>query len=286
MSHLKVYNLVAIIIQINTFADVIDYILRYKKNKKIIKMDIQKTSIIIIDDDADFCEAITFFLEKMGITNIKTAHEFDTGRKLVETLQPDLVLLDINLKHETLNGVDLGLVIKAIYPNTQIIFFTNEYHDDIFEEAKKAKPSAFLDKSLNALKVRQAIELALQATSDTDDDGQIPFKYNLVDEFIFVKIGTSFRRINIEDIDYIMYAERYANVIMGDKSIPLSTSMKELIKNLPVNKFIQIHKSYVVNISKIIQINIIQNHIEISSKKLPIGIRYKKYVQDRFVLLN
>jgi DNA-binding LytR/AlgR family response regulator len=249
-------------------------------------MEIHETSIVIVDDDIHFCEALVFFLEKIGIQSIKTTHEFEAGKKLIEALQPDVVLLDVNLKNDHLNGIDLGILIKNIYPSIQIIFFTNEYRDDVFEDAKRAKPSAFLDKSLNELKVRQAIELTLQALSDNEADMPMAYRHNFVDEFIFVKIGMGFRRIKIDDIDYIMYAERYANMVVGDKVIPLSTTMKELIKNLPAHKFIQTHKSYVVNLSKIIQINIMQNNVEVGSKKLPIGIRYKKYIQDRLVLLN
>ena len=250
-------------------------------------MDLKNASVVIVDDDLDFCDALAFFLEKVGITNIKTAHDFDNGKKLVETIQPDLVLLDVNLAHTSVNGIDLGVLIKLIYPNTHIIFFTNEYREEVFEKAKKIQPDAFLDKSLSELKVRQAVELALQTSLEDDDD--VPpaaYAHNFVHDYIFVKIGGGFRKINLADIDYILYAERYSNLMIGEKSIPLSSTLRELIKSLPINDFIQIHKSHVVNIRKINQINIIQNYVEIGDKKLPIGIRYKKYIQDSLILIN
>lgn len=55
--------------------------------------------------------------------------------------------------------------------------------------------------------------------------------------------------------------------------------MKAILKTLPEDQFIQVHKSYIVTLSKIESIE--RNHIKISGKLIPVGDFYKMQFYER-----
>jgi DNA-binding LytR/AlgR family response regulator len=234
----------------------------------------------IIDDDTDFIDILRLFLKKIGIVNVKTANSIKAGKTLLETTRLDLVILDIDFG-EVESGIELGTFIRENYPNMRIVFFTNNFKNEFYEAAKKVQPNAFLDKELSELKVRQTVELAfLQEKSPASNISQFS------DDFIFIKIGMTFKKILLADIDYIVYSDRYPNLVIEGKYFPLNVTMRDLAKNLPSTHFMQIHQSYIVNLNKIIQINMSDNQVEIVGKFVPIGISFRKALQTRLTLLT
>lgn len=234
----------------------------------------------IIDDDVDFIDILTLFLKKIGIVNIKTANTIKDGKALLQTTRLDLVILDIDFG-EAESGIELGSYIRENYPAMRIVFFTNNFKTEFYEAAKKVQPNAFLDKELSELKVRQTVELAfLQEKNSASNITQFS------DNFIFIKIGTTFKKIMLADIDYVIYSDRYPNLVIEGKYFPLNVTMRDLAKNLPTTHFMQIHQSYIVNLNGITQINMSDNQVEIVGKTLPIGISFRKALQTRLTLLT
>lgn len=249
-------------------------------------MDKSYVKILAVDDDSDFLDLLLHYLSKIGIKKTATSTSFSKANQLLDSFVPDIVLLDIDLGGEK-NGVDLGLLVRQTLPEAIIIYFTNNFTDSFFEAVKPVRPNAFLDKHLDELKVRQAIELALEAEyrSITTLPKMQPSCF-FTKEFVFIKVGAAFKKIELEEIDYIFYADRYANIQLGGKSYPLNMTMKDLGQNLSTHVFIQINQSYIVNMRKITQISTLNNQVEIVGKWLPIGVSFRKRIQEQLVFLT
>lgn len=248
-----------------------------------------EAKVVIIDDDPYFYNILTIYLRKIGIDKIFIGSDSQSGKELIEEEKPNLVLLDIDLKSNE-SGIDIGLYIREKYTSLPIIYFTNNFTDEIFEAAKQVQPNAFLDKQLNELKVRQAVELALmqEVVKVTDANSSstplIPNWY-VSNEFIFVKVGNTFKKIEIREIDYVFYADRYANLHFDNKNYPVNIPMKNLAESLP-KEFLQIHQSYIVNLRRVTQINIIDHQVEVAGKWMPVGGSFRKPLRDKLVLLT
>jgi DNA-binding LytR/AlgR family response regulator len=221
------------------------------------------------------------YLKKVGFEKNIFADSFDKGKMLVEAMNPDIVLLDVDLR-ETKTGIDLGAYIRLKNPNMPIVFFTNNFDEKTYAAAKLVKPSAFMDKEVTGLKVLQAIELALDSHNDRIFNNE---KFAAHD-FLFVKIGQTFKKVRLTDINYVFYADRYANLMIEGKSYALSRTMKELSKILPNDQFIQTHQSYIVNINCITHISLANSEIDIAGKSIPIGVSYKKAVEEALPFLS
>jgi DNA-binding LytR/AlgR family response regulator len=231
-------------------------------------------SVGIIDDDIDFTMLLSLFLKKIGVNQIQVAHSMQSGKDLVNAKAFDLLILDIDLKKGE-SGIELGKYVRELSPETRIVFFTNNYKDEYYQAAKVVQPNAFLDKDLSELKVRQAVELAFLNEKELPIP-QLATACHFADEFIFVKVGMGFKKIQLSEIEYIVYRDQYAHLVLGDKQFPLNMTMKELVNNLPPRKFAQIHQSYIVNLSHVNQISPTNSQVEITGKTLPIGTTYKK----------
>jgi len=88
--------------------------------------------IVIIEDDAILRKGYATILGKIeDYSIVNTYSSFDDARKSLETDDPDVILLDIELPG--LNGIDAVPVIKKIIPKTHIIMLTvYEFEDQIF----------------------------------------------------------------------------------------------------------------------------------------------------------
>ncbi|MDP2088812.1 MAG: LytTR family DNA-binding domain-containing protein [Flavobacteriaceae bacterium] len=96
--------------------------------------------------------------------------------------------------------------------------------------------------------------------------------------YFFVKSDYKIQKINIQEIVYIESMGDYVRFFMEDKKIVTLLSLSSLLNVLPNDKFIQIHRSYIINFEKI---NFIQNNIiSIGNYQLPISKSRKKELMD------
>ncbi len=98
------------------------------------------------------------------------------------------------------------------------------------------------------------------------------------DSGIFIKDGTSsLKRLRYEEIVWIKALENYVLITTEDAKYTIHLTMKSIISQLPSDKFIRIHRSFIVNVEKIIGIedNSVIVLFEKRRKQLPIAKGYK-----------
>ncbi|MEN8123590.1 MAG: LytTR family DNA-binding domain-containing protein [Bacteroidota bacterium] len=99
-----------------------------------------------------------------------------------------------------------------------------------------------------------------------------------MDNYFFVKSGYKIQRIMINEIIYVESMGDYIRFYLDDKKVVALLSLSKIIELLPDEKFIQIHRSYIINIEKI---NFIQNNIiSLGQYQLPISKSRKKELMD------
>ncbi len=99
-----------------------------------------------------------------------------------------------------------------------------------------------------------------------------------MDNYFFIKTGYKIQKILINEIIYIESMGDYVRFFLEDKKIVTLLSLSKIIELLPKDKFIQIHRSYIINFEKI---NFIQNNIiSIGQYQLPISKSRKKELME------
>jgi len=122
--------------------------------------------ILIIDDEMNICITLKNILEDEGY-NCSYALDARTGLKLVDTLLPDVILLDVRL--EDMNGLEVLERIMKI--NKEIIIIMISGHSGIQEAVKSIKLGAFdfLEKPLSLTNIKHTIKKAIEFRSISQD---------------------------------------------------------------------------------------------------------------------
>jgi DNA-binding LytR/AlgR family response regulator len=85
----------------------------------------------------------------------------------------------------------------------------------------------------------------------------------------------------LNDITYIEGMKDYVMVYTEDTRIMTAMNLKTIYKQLDKTRFVRVSKSYIINISKIVEVK--HNSLFINDKEIPIGKTYKDYFIDNFI---
>lgn len=256
---------------------------------------ISETTILVLDDDRSFLDLFKMIFQKMKVKKLFLAQNAKEAYHLLSNESIDLCMLDIDLKDRQNNGITVGEHIrKNVSPIIPIIFITNHYDKSTFDKVKYLKPSFFLNKELSHFKLLQAVELTLinqqdGKKQDLDSPQEViptPETAPLIkDNVYFFKVGDAYKPFEIDQIGYFFSKNRLTYARLNQRNFPTTVQLKILERELQHN-FVRIHKSYLVNINMISQINTKDDFVEVIGDQLPIGYAYRKNFFNRINLLK
>ncbi|HRK73820.1 MAG TPA: LytTR family DNA-binding domain-containing protein, partial [Rhodothermales bacterium] len=99
----------------------------------------------------------------------------------------------------------------------------------------------------------------------------------LISQHIFIKDNLSYKKVKISDILYIQSYKNYLEIYTPNRRIMARTTLQKMMDMLPVDFFMQVHRSFIVNIRFVEEIN--PNSITIKDHLIPLS----KSFRDRFV---
>lgn len=196
---------------------------------------------------------------------------FEAMEILNTSTEIQLIFVDINMPK--LSGMDF---VKSLTNKPHIVFTTaySEYAIDGFQvEATDylLKPIAYPAFLNAANKVKKQVELTQKPPAETLKTTQ---------EHLFVKSEHKIIRVELADIKYIESSQEYVKIYLVNTKIVMTLlSMKALEEQLPTDKFMRVHRSFIVNLSKI---SIIERNRIIFDEKvfIPVSEQYKEAFQQ------
>src|SRR6185369_265488 len=97
-------------------------------------MNSSRLRVVVIDDHHAWRQQVAAMVEKSGTWHVTgEAADGDEGCKLASALQPDLILLDIELP--TISGIETAARIRAAHPTASILFLSGHGSWDVVEAA-------------------------------------------------------------------------------------------------------------------------------------------------------
>ncbi|MDM8526587.1 hybrid sensor histidine kinase/response regulator [Anaerolineales bacterium HSG24] len=120
-------------------------------------------SILIVDDDTLVSEMTQGLVEELGYTVIGKAANGQEGINLTVSLQPDLVLMDVEMPD--MNGLEASRQIQQLSP-TPIVILTAYDDQELVEEASQSGVGAYLVKPPDTLEVERAVTIAMARFQD------------------------------------------------------------------------------------------------------------------------
>ena len=217
----------------------------------------QVIKAIIVDDEPLAHQVILHHLESYSDIKVVSQH-FSAKDALYELAKStiDVVFLDINMPE--LSGLEL---IQALANPPQIIIVSayEEYAITGFE----LNVTDYLLKPVSAKRVQQAINKVRERIYLAPKSKSIT-----------LKIDREKRKLSLDTIKYIEAYGNYVKVHQEDHTILATTTLKQILEKL-IGSFTQVHKSYIVNNSKVIAVT--NEHVELDTgDKLKIGKSFKE----------
>lgn len=224
---------------------------------------------IILEDEIPAQNLLKIFISK--VPTLKLAGTFQTAIDAKEYLNNntvDFIFLDINLPD--ILGIDF---IKTVKNPPQIII-TTAYPKFAVESFELDTIVDYLVKPFSYDRFLKSIHKVEQTVS------RIQTKFS---NYIFLNIDKTLHKVTLNDIFYIESDRNYLTFVTKDKKHVFIDSLKNWTTKLP-DSFIQVHKSYIINLSHIDKIA--GNEINIGNHKIPIGRTFKSEFIKRFNLKN
>ncbi|HAN20021.1 MAG: DNA-binding response regulator [Bacteroidetes bacterium GWC2_33_15] len=223
---------------------------------------------IALDDEPLALSLIEDFSKKIPYLNyIKSCKNAFEAIETIQKNKIDLIFLDINMPNIT--GIEF---IKSLESKPMVIFTTaySEFAVQGFELNAVdylVKPFLFerFFKAVN--KAYDLYNLHKKTTQEVIET------HDKAENFIFVKSDYSSVKILLNDIFYIEGLKDYVKIHLHDKKILSLITMKKMEETLPADKFIRVHRSFIVALDKIESIQ--RNRIIIQKKWIPVGNSYK-----------
>jgi DNA-binding LytR/AlgR family response regulator len=199
----------------------------------------------------------------------------------VEENRPDIVVLDINLKGQ-IDGIETAAILQQ--KNIPVIYLTANSDDATFNRAKLTRPTAFISKPFKQLDLQRAVELTIIHLAHTDPLAVTPTEVEEEQPFIladriFVRYTGKMVKIMLMDILYIEAHRNYSRIFTSQKEFLLSVTLKYIEEKLKIPFFMRIHRSYLVNLTRIEQV--FESDVMIGTKAIPLGAGMRERLLER-----
>ena len=228
-----------------------------------------KLRCLIVDD-----EPIAQQILEQHIAQIEALHLVNKCSNALDALnvlhreQIDILFLDI--KMPSISGLDM---LKTLDHSPNVILTTafSEFGAESYEYNVidyLLKPIAFnrFLKAINKILINQKMELPSE---------KVEYSAAKENDFIFFKADKKIHKIYFKDIVFVEGSGNYAKIHIEDtKPLMVLEKLSDLIEKLPSEQFFRVHKSFIVNVQKIREIE--GNRIKFGQKAVPISASYKQ----------
>jgi len=234
---------------------------------------------IAIDDEPLALRQIDSYMAKVPyLEKVALCHSASEAAKVLSSTAVDLMFVDINMPD--LTGMDF---VKSL-DNPPMVVFTTAYSEYALEGFKVdaidylLKPFGFEDFQKSAAKAKKLYDQANAVSAVSAP----------VDDALFFKTDYKVVRVPMDKILLVEGMSEYLKIhIEGEKEpVIVLLSMKKLQERLPSDKFMRIHKSYIIALSKIREVT--KGRVVMTGGySIPIGDMYKdefnSYLDSKFL---
>lgn len=233
---------------------------------------------IIIDDDKLSIKIIEEFVGRTE--GLHLAGSFSSAVEAINSLnQPDaekvdLIFLDIEMPE--MSGIEflesLDIIPQVVIYSSQEKYALESYEYDVTDYLLKPVQFGRFIKAVN--RVRERFEKKESPVKESTE--------------IFIKNNGSLVRIKYDDILWIEALENYVVLNTFKDKYTIHFTMKSIADKMPTDKFMRIHRSFIVNFSKIkvIEDNSVVIKTDSGTKVIPIGKSYRDKLMNDINLIS
>lgn len=226
----------------------------------------------IVDDEPLARDVLEGYVS--NYSNLQLVATCKNAKQAIELLDKETIdLLFLDIQMPDLSGMNLAKSLK----NPPMIVFTTAY-DQYAVEGFEVNAVDYLMKPISPARFKQAIEKVehlMQLEKKGEQDA---------DDFFYVRADYQDVKVKYSDILYIEGLKDYVRIVLPTKKIITLTNIKGILEKLPEDRFVRVHKSYIVAIDKIDSVK--GRIISLAGKDIPIGLTFKEEFKRKMNFLD
>ena len=233
----------------------------------------EKYNVIIVDDEFLAQKLLQDYVSKLEMLQlVATCSSAFEAIEALKTHRVDIMLLDIQMPD--LTGLEL---VKSLDKKPAVIFTTaySEYAVDAFNLAV----SDYLLKPFDFPRFVKAINKAIGNVPSKPDVAQATDTVIKSNDFITVKADYKLYKINYDDLLFIEGQHEYVTFHTKERRITALFALKDLEEILPKDKFVRVHKSYIVSFKHIQDLD--KSDVTVAGNKIPVGASFREELLSR-----
>jgi len=216
--------------------------------------------IIVDDDDASRSALVQIVKQVDYLTVVKTCSNPLEAMNALKKEDVDILFLDIEMPEMT--GMEM---LKALDNRPQVILTTS--HKEYALDAYDLNVIDYLIKPVTLPRFLKAMA-KIKDASGSDD------QVSAGQDYFFIKKDSVLTKVPIKDILWIEALGDYITVHTRDQRFTLHATLKSLEGKLPPNKFVRVHRSYIVQVDNVKKVE--DTTIFINEVSIPVGALYKE----------
>lgn len=231
----------------------------------------KQLTCIAIDDEFIALKIITSLIEQTGFLTLLGSYQSALeGTNAIIELEPDIVFLDVQMPE--VSGLD---IVKSLNKKPEIILITSQ--EKYAVEAFKFDITDYLVKPI------ESYTRFMKAVTKAKDNLEMKGQKVTGSDAVFMKIDFLLTKVQFESILFVEGYGDYIKVHTVDKTHVVYHKLSSIEKKLPKDLFMRVHRSYLVQINKID--NIDQNSLLIGESIVPVSAKYKPELLTKIQLL-
>ena len=230
-----------------------------------------KVKCLIVEDEPLARNLLVEYVRKVSYLELIEASS--NPLRALETLRNhniDLMFLDIQMPEIT------GITLLKTLQKKPLVILTTAYSEYALE-SYDLDVVDYLLKPITFDRFLKAVDKASQRMVSKEDSKPAPGAES-VSPYVFIKDGTKLVKINYDDILFVEGLKDYVTIFTKTQKVVSLQRLKALEAQLPADKFIRIHHSYIIALKAIDTIH--KGEVQIGAHLIPISDSYRKAFKD------
>ncbi len=226
----------------------------------------RKYNVLIVDDEFLARKLLTEYVSKIDYLNlVDTCADATKAMDVLNNEQIDILLLDIQMPD--ISGMEMLRLLK----NKPAVILTTAY-SEYAVDAFSLGVVDYLLKPFDYARFVQAINKAINSNP-------LEIQNDTPNDYMMVKADYKLYKVNFDDLLFIEGQHEYVTFHTKTKRITALYSLRNLEETLPKDKFVRTHKSYIVSIRNIEDID--KTNVTVAGNKIPVGASYRDALIER-----
>jgi DNA-binding LytR/AlgR family response regulator len=251
--------------------------------------------VLLVENESQASVQLGNVIKQAGLTPLGPITSVETAKAIYQEVHPPLIFVNVQLDG-SIDGIELACELMALGASSQLrqlpmlVFTTDTTDQQAFTRACALRPLAYLEKPYQPASLQHVLQMARTRTEPvttslvTEEQQMAIMPATLVSQpeslglgCLFVREGGRLVRLDPADITCVHMEDKYCVIVTGTgRRHSVRVPLADLLRQLGLNDFVRIHRSWLVNVNRIEYIDPVESVVHLTGgTEAPVGRSFR-----------